>query len=482
MNVIGVYGDCLLALTPTFEVLCAQTGTKQLLARWPFDCLKSFSYGNGLFSFVAGRHSPHGPGEYSFITGQDKVIHKTLEKLIDKAKRGSYASSSSSRHSVFSGIDQRAPMPTPDEQQGARNESPVSTTSSSSSSSDGGDRGADASLRKRAQPNDYIKRSPPLEGEEVPPQPPVMPPPRLPPKGPGMTPTKPSEAWLSDHYRHAATIQVGTTSPGQPPSPTLGTGEEHFYSHTIHRYPATIHSPTPSDDPNVYNSLVRQKTAPVGGSRGPSERKGDYEVAYPKEKLSPQQQKAGDYSMAYKEGERRAASRSPVPTPLSTLRTREGTDSRKSTSPLPSDDNGMTANPLYGSQANLLEDLITHPLASPATSDMPDVPSALAAMSASDPSSEATTSPKAKIPAVTPNPVYVESPLATESPSTGPRGESTQGAVTSVSNGAAAHSTEKDGKGYTKVSKTSPPLPADEEESTSSEPPPLPERHYDPEQ
>ena len=455
MNVIGVYGDCLLALTPNFELLCAQAGTKQLLARWPFDCLKSYSHGSGLFSFIAGRHSPHGPGEYGFITGQDKTIHRMVEKLIDKAKRGSVSSGSSS---TFSHIDQRAPLPTPGQQPLEQDSPPMSTSSSSGSDADDP---ASEPQRKRAEQNVYIKSSPTPGEEDLPPQLPSKPPPRLPPKGAAAV-SEPS-AWLADRYRPGA---IGGLSSPEPSPTETPPGGDHVYSRTIHRYPGAT-SPVPGDDPSIYNSLVREKstggTLPVGASRVPSRGKGDYELAYPAIKES-------HYNTAYTEDGKRASSQSPTSDTQI-----EAVD--MPAPPISGDGNSMTANPLYGSQANILDEIITHPLASPATIELPNISDGIAAMRSTDTTIEGAARKPNDL-----NPVYVESVLQTV-PAPLPTLE-----PVSASNGAAALSTEKDGKGYTKVSKTSPPASPKEEQSTNrtsesnEQPPPLPERHYDPEQ
>ena len=460
MNVIGVYGDCLLALTPNFEILCAQAGTKQLLARWPFDCLKSYSHGSGLFSFIAGRHSPHGPGEYGFITGQDKTIHRMVEKLIDRAKRGSVSSGSSS---TFSHIDQRAPLPTPGQQPLDQNSPPVSTSSSSGSEAD---ESATEPQRKRAEQNVYIKSSPVPGEEDLPPQLPSKPPPRLPPKGTAAVP-EPSLVWLADRYRQGAI--GGLTSPEESPSSETPPGGDHVYSHTIHRYPGAT-SPVPSgDDPSIYNSLVRESntgTLPARPSRVPSRGKGDYELAYPAIKES----QSVLYNTAYTEDGKRASSQSPNPDTPS-----EAVDLPTPT--IPGDGNGMTTNPLYGSQFNLLDEIITHPLASPATTELPNISEGIAAMRSTDTAVEGAARKPNDL-----NPVYVESVLQTD-PAPLPTLE-----PVSASNGAAALSTEKDVKGYTKVNKTSPPASPREGQSTkltlesNEQPPPLPERHYDPEQ
>lgn len=472
MNVIGVYGDCLLALTSNFELLCAQAGTKQLLAKWTFDCLKSFSHGNGLFSFVAGRHSPHGPGEYGFITGQDKTIHHTVEKLINKAKRGSMSSNASG---TFSHIDRRGPLPTPDQQPPPRQDPNSPVQSSSSSSGSDVDDQLPEHLRKRAEQNVYIKNSPtPGEGDS----PPQLPP--RPPRGPSDTTGEPGAAWLTNRYRAAA---LGSPTSSEPSLPEAGSSEDHVYAHTVHRYSGAT-SPVAPDDPSIYNSLVRDKggsTMPV--TRVPVRGKGDYELAYPKK-----EDQSPVYNTAYTEDGKRASSKSPnLDIPPS-----EAVDAPSSQPPLSTDGNGMTANPLYGSQANLLDDIITHPLASPATRELPNIQAGISAMRAS---AESAPLGGSKPGDVTANPVYIESaPLASRPvqppPSQSPPSQSPPPGYDSLSitNGAAALSTEKDGKGYTKVNKTSPPTSPRVDSSTvetfetSDPPPPIPERHYDTEQ
>ena len=89
-SMIGARGDCLLAITIDSEILCALANTRQVVGVWPFNCLRRYWCGEGVFGFEAGKRSPRGEGIFTFATStQDEEIYSTLRKYIDKAKQAS---------------------------------------------------------------------------------------------------------------------------------------------------------------------------------------------------------------------------------------------------------------------------------------------------------------------------------------------------------------------------------------------------------
>lgn len=298
MTSLGALGDCMLAITPNLELQCALLPSRQILAVWPFDALKSFSYGSSLFSFQAGRHAPRGPGEYAFITSQDYLIHSRLEKFIEKARRNSSSSGSSSRISL---LDSRPPAMLPFDRK--------SSSSDTSSDIDMEHLQDSPSTNKtRGETSDNAKEHyPPL---------PEHPPPKVLPKG--VSPSKSSSAnstWL--HERFGSSLEPEDPhKPTRPPK--LEEVEDHVYSHTQHIMPTNQFMQQSVSDSTIYNSL--QHEGPGGSTEG------HYEVAYPHGKTASLM-----YDTAYKKEDT-----PPPPQPLQPKH------------------NDMTVNPLYGSQNDLL--------------------------------------------------------------------------------------------------------------------------------
>ena len=359
MNLIGAMGDCQLVLTPEYEVQVVKLPRKQILCIWPFDSLKTFSFGGGLFSFTSGRHAPHGSGDFSFITSQDKLIHNTLQKLIDKARRNSTSSAGSSSRAS---ISERPPAKLPQ------------SSSSDSPSSNEGEEQIGRIVRSAQRTDNYYS------GDTPPPPLPNQPPPKIPPKGAN------SKAWLHERYG-------GTSLEAEKRSGTL---QEQTEEDGDHLYSKTIHFPQNKpvgDDPAIYNSLVHQ-----GLGRKQSQ---DYDIAYPDTKAHTMN--SDMYSVINEE-------KKPTTLPMEKPRTLPST----SDSSTPGGD--MTANPLYGSSGNLLDTISssTSPdTFSPSTSiisqeGMSTMPS-IAANSVSF--SQSTSIPQGDMttPNVTANPVYVTS-------------------------------------------------------------------------
>ncbi len=348
MSILGVHGDCQLALTPTFEILCALMPSRQVIAVWPLDCLRTFAYGNGVFSFEAGRHAPHGPGEYSFITQHDHLIHGRLTKLIAKAKRNSL-SSSSSRY------DSRPPARLPVQDR---------DSSSDSHNSENDENVYLGPLRSPDQGSNVKTTFPPL---------PDLPPPHIPPKG--SVYQEPSLQRMEQPVDSVGRFLQSNVNPPKDES-----GGDHVYSHTIHSKPNYSHGP--SDDPQIYNSLVHDGVVKRGSG---------YEMAYPKHNAPITIQGSANvvYDTAYNDT--------------------DGHNKRPGLNNLPpipgSLGDGMTANPLYGSKGNLLEDILNKQILdnnSP-QSQSPPLPPKPKSMSSSPETSKL---PKPSHPDVTANPVY----------------------------------------------------------------------------
>lgn len=86
MNMIGARGDCKLAITGDSEILCALAPTRQVVGVWPFNTLRRYWCGDGVFGFEAGKRSPRGEGVFTFISTRDEEIYTIMKQYIDKAK------------------------------------------------------------------------------------------------------------------------------------------------------------------------------------------------------------------------------------------------------------------------------------------------------------------------------------------------------------------------------------------------------------
>ena len=117
---IGARGDCLLAITTDSELLCSLETTRQVVGVWPFNCLRRYWCGEGVFGFEAGKRSPRGEGTFTFTSlAQDEEIYATLKKYIDRAKqvtlqRGNKYGSSGVK--AVGGMQARPKFPLPDDE------------------------------------------------------------------------------------------------------------------------------------------------------------------------------------------------------------------------------------------------------------------------------------------------------------------------------------------------------------------------------
>ena len=448
-NLLGVYGDCQLILTPSYEIICALP-SRQVVGVWPFDCLRNFSYGGGIFSFEAGRHAPRGPGEYSFLTRHDHLLHGRLVKLIEKAKRSSWSSSTSSRLSSL--MDNRPPAQLPFLNRDSSSDSPVSGDNSDN----------EESPKKKVDENVYVdsdqspvKQSPSKQKTNPPPLP-ENPPPKVPPKA-----LSTQEVWL--HERFGPPVDnVQRLLQSNVKHNTQDESGDHVYSHTVHPSASDLKA---SNDPEVYNSLVHQ---------GGQSKRGHYEMAYPDRKtpLPGEGSATVVYDTAYNDTDG-LPPQAPVPIAVPSLISMSMAE-------------GMTANPLYGSQANLLEDIMTNQTdSSSPKSGSPPLPPKPKSLSSSP---ESVKLPKPSHPDITANPVYVTSNIRKGSPPpsnsqnhtppinghTPPTGQSSNGTLDE-------NEKEKENKKYSKINKPPPDSPFTESlipGSLESDPPPIPERQY----
>ena len=81
-TLIGATGNCLLALTPQKQVICALSSSRQIVGVWPYGSLRTYWGGKERFGFNAGRRSPRGEGEFVFTTNQGEEIYGLLERSI----------------------------------------------------------------------------------------------------------------------------------------------------------------------------------------------------------------------------------------------------------------------------------------------------------------------------------------------------------------------------------------------------------------
>ena len=81
-SLLGISGDCILALTPQKQLVCALHSTRQLVGVWPYNSLRTYWGGKERFGFKAGRRSPRGEGEFTFLTERGEEIYRRLEGTI----------------------------------------------------------------------------------------------------------------------------------------------------------------------------------------------------------------------------------------------------------------------------------------------------------------------------------------------------------------------------------------------------------------
>ena len=300
MNIIGARGDCLLALTTEMEIVCALAPNKQVVGVWPFDCLRRYWCGEGMFGFEAGRRSPRGEGKYSFITSEDEEIYRTLQKFIDKAKRSSVSSSSSADSSRY---DDRPPAPLPTDAR--QSETPVASSESEEEGGETNKKSKDQDGGKALALGYDVVRTPPVPPKAS----------RSPslskhqsPKSRGkslrttpthdmieVTGTSPAylkrarthsgftNAWLHETVQPPATKGKRRSVHGQPlpPPPVAFTGEEiktrdpleeDTYSHTVHRIPGPFQrraSDHVAVSGSLYNALVHHQDPSIRHKKRP---------------------------------------------------------------------------------------------------------------------------------------------------------------------------------------------------------------------
>lgn len=501
MNVIGVRGDCLLSLSTELEIQCALFPSKQVVAVWPFETLRRYWYGDGLFGFEAGRRSPRGEGKYVFVTSQDKEIYKTLAYFIKKAKRDSVTSSSSNE---YKDLDTRPPAPIPADTN--KYETPIPSSES----------------EEEQQIEDNLKAV--ALGYDSVTTPPCPPKAKLSPstkrKSMGnirvesvdVSTTSPaylrrvrthtgfSHQWLHESVKQPQNqaTETPTTQGDIPPAALVceeiqarDPQEEDTYSHTVHLVPAPfrLQSSEPSAvGASLYNAVVHKNAPTIRGKGRPSSEDDNslYDIAY---QVNPKKGGRGvlpkaesQYDTAYLKDGNVNLPRTTMPVSKMPLGPKP---TGRPAEPLPQpelqklnlerkeSDDGLTVNPLYGSQENLLTDL-----------------------TALEGSTEATDGGGQKQAA---NPVYgkptdivvdprqgASDDAGSEDPnsvntSQNPGRDSPSGSL--VHRGRSPTPIQRDGKGYSKVDKSKKnghqeSSKQEEEEEEDGVAPPLPERNY----
>ena len=493
MNIIGANGDCLLVLSTDLEIQCALLPSKKVVCVWPFDCLRRYWCGDGLFGFECGRRSPHGEGRFVFITNQDEKLYKRLERFIEKAKRGSVFSTSSSEASL---VDDRPPAPLPSESR--HSETPPVKSSESD----------DELENPPLPPKPHGGMHMPLSSDVS--------------TNPAYVVRTHSNAaatghqWLHESIespggslrRRASSRDTEQPNPhAHPPlrvldSETIRTRdplEEDTYSHTVHSVPAPFllqrdHSTAVGE--STYNALVHPKGGPKASPKDkkhPSEDK-LYDVAYPDPKARPimhpdtEEDEYSKPSFEATDGVHIPRTTMPLskmplgkPEVKRVLQTQLLDAEAPMSASLQSED-GMTRNPLYGSQSDLLDAIESLEGQIKEEIERPVVSSLLLASHESQPAL---------------NPTYGQVSLATAAKDTEEVKEQPDNDKTNVSqeNGDVETDSprvqsaegctviEKDSKGYSKVDKNNkrkqeecPDLetPPDAEDAA----PPLPDRLY----
>ena len=407
-KLIGAVGDCLLVLSKG-DLYCTLASSHKVVGVWPYDSLRRYYCIDGMFGFVAGRRSPRGEGEFKFVTSQKEDIYHRLERAIHRAKRGSAGSPSSIEGASSKYVDSRPPAPLPSgELPIERQETPVPTSESEDEifQSDPVKRSSiisNQSSVKRLMKEPVASDISPAYGQFN----------SSGASGRSGRSHASSSPWLHESVSMVPQPQESSSSskpvtssevtPKRPPLPPARNSqismvpvasEEDTYSHTVHAVPEQFQKKAMATEHNVvgdnfYNALVhrrsqesRREKASSSSRPGSEEDVKLYDVAYPEGRTVIS---SGDYAIArhpdvsqYNKG---GAPKLPPRRMVSLVQwppggdmTDGGTQSikqkrSKSHSPPPvaaaadngetnnQDDDGLTVNPLYGSQDQLLNEL-----------------------------------------------------------------------------------------------------------------------------
>ena len=501
MNVIGVRGDCLLSLSTELEIQCALFPSKQVVAVWPFETLRRYWYGDGLFGFEAGRRSPRGEGKYVFVTSQDGEIYKTLAYFIKKAKRGSVTSSSSNE---YKDLDMRPPAPIPAGIN--RFETPVASSESEE------EQQTEDNLKAVALGYDSVNTPPWPHKARLSPSTQRKSMGNIPVQNVDVSTTSPAylrrvrthmgfgHQWLHESVKQpqSQATETPATQGDIPPAALVcediqarDPQEEDMYSHTVHLVPAPFRLQSSEHSAvggSLYNAVVHKKVPSIRGKGRPGSGDDDtlYDVAF---QVNPKKGGRGmlpkadsQYDTAYLRDGNVHLPRTTMPVSKMPLGPKQ---TGRTAEPLPQpelhklklekkeSDDGLTANPLYGSQENLLTDFM-----------------------ALEESTEVTDGRGEK---QAPNPVYGE-PMdivvdQRRGTIDGAGGEDSNGAKNSPIDAVEGRDSpqlrgqsspipiKKDEKGYSKVNKNNKNgqqerINQEEEEEDGGVPPPLPERNY----
>ena len=415
MNVIGARGDCEFSITTESEILCALLPSKKVVGVWPFNCLRRYWCGEGVFGFEAGKRSPRGEGTYTFVSMKDEEIYSTLKQFIERAKQATLQRTRNppAVKEAASDVSTRPRFPLP--RAASIPESPVKFASDSEE--ERGDPDNDDESRRYdfipvqqgelvgSQPTSPFKRGGSLHHTEVSdPSPVYM-------KRAHTTRPRRVQQWLHttegvrDQEGRERREEDGAAGDANACPVSLhsasGSVEDDMYSHTQHIMPAPFQRRATDHnivEESTYHALVHEKSATIkgkresqtgGGEAGQGEEGNIYSIAYPPEKtvLKGRQVVASageEYGTldrsATETGPHRGRTLSNLPlAPAKTAGVREEMDGRGSKphiktpplkrppiasqsavsptasvpSPTPLEDS-MMENPMYNSQADLL--------------------------------------------------------------------------------------------------------------------------------
>ncbi len=287
MNLLGAIGNCFLAFTSDFEIICALLPDKQVVGVWPLHCLRRYWCEEGVFAFEAGRRSPRGEGSYSFVTSENEDMYRTLDKLIQKAKRDSSSSGS---------VDERPPAPLPTDAH--KSESPIP----SSESDEEGRKKANGSQETTPipskvplpQPGGGISKTtslnhPPNHSPDVSANPTYI----------RRVRTHTGSKWLHQSVEPAPPLanrkRRSVHNQPLPPPPTAFIEEEiathdplqeDTYSHTVHHVPAPFQQSV--FNASLYNALVHPQDPSIKRNQRPGsvDDSALYDIAFPPSTLS----------------------------------------------------------------------------------------------------------------------------------------------------------------------------------------------------
>jgi hypothetical protein len=108
LEAINGTGDCILAVDCE-HVLLAKRRSREMVVKWPLSCIRRYCCEHGKFILEAGRRSPRGPGEYTFLASDAEKIFHTLEAFIKEMAKNLSAKKESASSIEGGSVDPKTP-------------------------------------------------------------------------------------------------------------------------------------------------------------------------------------------------------------------------------------------------------------------------------------------------------------------------------------------------------------------------------------